>query len=304
MDRILAMLASILLFLLPAGAVYPPHQDDPVNDLARVIEADDAARIRSAARGSHDRGVPIVVATIPSLADQGAADWTIERYATNLYNEWGIGDPATNRGVLLLVAVKDRKLRIATGTGLGNRDGAARAVIDGTIVPRFKAGDLSGGIAAGVEAVARWFAPAPAAEMPPQGLPAERAPGGEGAGWSPHGTGVIHRTERGGGIGSLFTIILVVVGIGVLISIFRGRRSSTGGPGGYSSGGGGWGGFLLGGLAGFLGSQLLSGGGRRREWGGGSGGGGGWSGGGGFGGGGGSSFGGGSSSGGGASGSW
>ena len=77
-----------------------------------------------------DRGVPIVVATISSLADYDAADWSIERYAANLYSEWGIGDRATNRGVLLLVSVRDRKLRIATGSGLGNLDGPARQVIE------------------------------------------------------------------------------------------------------------------------------------------------------------------------------
>jgi uncharacterized protein len=315
------------------GAVYPPHQDEFVNDFAGVIEPADAARIRAAAKASLDRGVPIVAATIRRLADQGAADWSIERYATNLYNEWGLGDRATNRGVLLLVSVADRKLRIATGTGLGNRDGASRQVIDGIIVPRFKSGDFSGGIAEGVEAISRWFVPAaaaapaaaptPPAEMPPEGLPPERVPNGEGGRWNPHGTGVIRNTERGGGIGMVFKILLIVVGIGILLFIFRRKSPAAAGPagptawsGGSSGGGSGWGGVLLGGLAGFLGSQLLSGGRRNREWGGGSSGGSGWPGGGGFsgggggggfsggGGGGGSSFGGGSSSGGGASGTW
>ena len=317
------MLHAWIVLSALLGAVYPPHQDEFVNDFAGVIEPADAARIRAAAKASLDRGVPILAATIRRLADQGAADWSIERYATNLYNEWGIGDKATNRGVLLLVSVADRKLRIATGTGLGNRDGAARQVIDGTIVPRFKSGDFSGGIAEGVEAISRWFvpaaaapgaAPAPPAEMPPEGLPPERSPNGEGGGWNPHGTGVINKTERGGGIGTVFKLILIVVGIGIIVSIFSRRSSTPAGPAGpatWSGGGGrgsGWGGVLLGGLAGFLGSQLLSGGRRSREWGGwggGSSGGGGWSGGGGFsGGGGGSSFGGGSSSGGGASGTW
>src|SRR6185436_7759626 len=166
-------MAPILLLLAPLiGAVYPtPKQDDPVNDFAGVLEPADAARARAAAeRARRERGVPIVIATIESLAAQRAGDWSIERYATNLYNEWGIGDRASNRGVLILVSVRDRKLRIATGVGLGNMDGPARQVIDGTMVPRLKAGDLSGGIAAGAEAVAGWFgAGAPVAEMHPEG---------------------------------------------------------------------------------------------------------------------------------------
>jgi uncharacterized protein len=305
------MTKTLILLTALAGAVYPRSQDTHVNDFAAVISEGDAARIRTIGQNVlRERGVPIVVATIPSLAEQGAGDWSIERYATNLYNEWGIGDQARNRGVLLLVSVKDRKLRIATGTGLGNMDSAARAVIDGTVVPRFKAGDFSGGILAGVQAIGRWFepaaAPGPVAEMPPQGIPPEKIPNGEGARWNPNGTGVIRRTEHGGGIGGLFLIILIVVGIGMLFSVFRRGQSSGGtGLGGGYSGGGGWGSFLMGGLTGFLGSQLLQSGRGRREWdgqSGGSAGGGGWFGGGGSSGGG--SFGGGSSSGGGASGSW
>lgn len=322
-------MAPLFLLLAPlAGAVYPAPRDEQVNDFAGVLEPADAARARAAAeRVLRERGVPIVVATIDSLAAQGAGNWSIERYATNLYNEWGIGARGSNRGVLILIAVRDRKLRIATGAGLGNLEGPSRQVIDGTIVPRFKAGDLSGGIAAGVEAVAAWFGSgAPVAEMPPEGIPPERVPPGESARWSPHGTGVIRNQEKGGGISPLFKFILVAVGIFLVISLLRSFRRARGadgysgggyggGFGGYGYGGaprsGGWGSFLLGGLAGFLGSRLLQGS-RQREWGGGEsfrGGSGSSSSGGGFFSGGGSSsgggsFGGGHSSGGGASGSW
>src|SRR6266540_1981505 len=245
-------MAPILLLLVSlAGAVYPsPKGDDPVNDFAGVLEADDAVRARATAeRVRRERGVPIVVATIESLATQDAGDWSIERYATNLYNEWGIGDRGSNRGVLILISVRDRKLRIATGAGLGNLEGPSRQVIDGTIVPRFKAGDLSGGIAAGVEAVAAWFGSgAPVAEMPPEGIPSERVPPGESARWSPHGTGVIRNQEKGGGISPLFKFILVAVGIFLVISILRSFRRARA-PGGYSGGGygGGFGGYGYGG---------------------------------------------------------
>ena len=304
----------ILMTALGVGPKYPAATDEHVNDFAGVLAAKDVDRIRAVCQATlRDRGVPIVVATISSLAEYDAADWTIERYATNLYNEWGIGEKTTNRGVLLLVAVRDRKLRIATGTGLGNLDGPARQVIDGVIVPRFKSGDLSGGVAAGVEAIAKWFQPAgqtaPATGPSPAAAPPERVPGGEGAGWQPHGTPII-RNAGGGGLGCFFWLILILIGFAVLSAVLR-RSGGYGGPGGYyGGGGGGWGRFLMGGVAGFLGSQLLQGGRRGRQWdssdssgsifGGSSGGGffgGGSSGGG-------SSFGGGSSSGGGASGSW
>jgi uncharacterized protein len=312
------MIHAFILAIALAGPRYPAATDKHVNDFASALSAKDVERIRSVAQATlRDRGVPIVVATITSLADYDAADWSIERYATNLYNEWGIGDASTNKGVLLLVAVRDRKLRIATGTGLGNLDGQARQVIDGVIVPRFKSGDLSGGIAAGVEAIAAWFKAA--GQTSPGGSqfplpPPERIPGGEGSGWNPRGT-PLRKVGGGGGVCCFVWPILIVVALFMFSSLFRrgggsGGGSSGGYGSGYSGGGGGWGRFLLGGLAGFLGSQFLQGRGRGRQWGGSDSGGsilGGGSGGGFFGGGGsggGSSFGGGSSSGGGASGSW
>jgi len=56
--------------------------------------------------------MPLLVVTIPSLTEYGAAGYTIERYATALFNEWGIGSEERNYGMLLLVAVGDRKARI------------------------------------------------------------------------------------------------------------------------------------------------------------------------------------------------
>src|SRR5438046_36452 len=73
-----AMLSPILLLVALDGAAYPPAKDSHVNDLAGVLSESDAARIRSVA-GSvlREKAVPIVVATIQSLADQGAAGWSI-----------------------------------------------------------------------------------------------------------------------------------------------------------------------------------------------------------------------------------
>src|SRR5262245_26179622 len=242
------MIHSMLLLIALLGPRYPAATDKHVNDFAKVLSAKDAERIRSIAQATlRDRSVPIVVATITSLADYDAADWTIDRYATNLYNEWGVGDKTTNKGVLLLVAVRDRKLRIATGTGLGNLEGPAREVIDSVIVPRFKSGDFSGGIAAGIDAIARWFGPTGQASsgIRAPSLPPERTPGGEGAGWKPHGSPI--RTTSGG-CGCCLWPILICIALLVLSSIFRRGGGAMGGgyAGGYSGGGGGWGRFLLG----------------------------------------------------------
>ena len=65
---------------------------------------------------------------------------SIETYANKMFNTWGIGDKKTNRGVLLLVAIKDRKSRIETGYGLEGilPDGLTGAIQDEYMIPSFK----------------------------------------------------------------------------------------------------------------------------------------------------------------------
>ncbi len=57
-----------------------------------------------------------------------------------LFNTWGVGHRDDNDGALLVVAAEERKLRIQTGRGLGDRlsDQRAKQIIDDHIVPLFK----------------------------------------------------------------------------------------------------------------------------------------------------------------------
>ncbi|HET6203861.1 MAG TPA: TPM domain-containing protein [Planctomycetota bacterium] len=294
--QVLRVLPILAAPLLPPD--YPKAVDDHVNDFAKVLDEESASRIREVARALRsEKGIPIVVATVGSLSDWNAAGWSVERYATNLYNEWGVGSKDANQGVLLFVAVKDRKLRIAVGQGFGTTfDSPARAIIDGEIVPRFKRGDHAGGILAGVEGIARALRAGPGKE-PSQG--------GEGESWTPRGTPVgapLRGSRSGSTLGWIVLAALGVFALGALRSVFRGGSSGWGGFGAPRAGFGGWGGMMMGGLGGFLGSALYDSLRRRGSAGGPSGGGA-------FGGssswgGGTSSFGGGFSSGGGASGSW
>jgi uncharacterized protein len=77
---------------------------------------------------------------------------TIEQYSIRVAESWKIGRKKVDDGVLLVVATDDRKMRIEVGYGLEGAltDSTARRIIDETIAPRFKAGDFSGGIAAGI----------------------------------------------------------------------------------------------------------------------------------------------------------
>ena len=82
-----------------------------------------------------DTGHQFVVVTVPSLTGH-----TIEDYGVTLLRTWGIGRKNINDGVLLIVAPRERKVRIEVGYGLEGalRDEEAKAVIDTAILPAFR----------------------------------------------------------------------------------------------------------------------------------------------------------------------
>ena len=91
-----------------------------------------------------------VVVTLKSLRGR-----TIEEYGYQLGRHWGIGQKGTNNGVLLIVAPNERKVRIEVGYGLEGTltDAITSVIVQGTILPRFRANDYQGGIRQGADAV-------------------------------------------------------------------------------------------------------------------------------------------------------
>ena len=78
---------------------------------------------------------------------------------TALFDTYGIGNVPKNDGVLLLVAAGDRKARIELGAGYGrSKDADSRSIMNNIITPKFKNADFTGGITAGVKAMALEFA--------------------------------------------------------------------------------------------------------------------------------------------------
>ena len=90
----------------------------------------------------------MVVATVPSLEG-----YEIEDYGYRLGRAWGIGDKQRNDGILLLVAPTEHKVRIEVGYGLEGiiTDALSSLIIQREMVPRFKANDYPGGIAAATD---------------------------------------------------------------------------------------------------------------------------------------------------------
>lgn len=278
MIRFLAGLwLAVLLAAAPAHAQnFPEHGGRSVVDQADLLSPQQEADLTAKTQLLFDQtGRPFVVATVASLGDL-----TIEDYGTRLGRHWQLGGKEEDDGVILLVAPNDKKVRIETGYGAEAilPDIISGRIIRDTIVPRFKAGDMSGGIIVGADAVIAQLRLSPD-EVQRQVQNAQ----GESAA----------RDEAVNPIPVIFIVIVFFVIIGSIARAAGGRR--------YRGKGRRRGGLDSGDLAVILwGLDALSRGSRGR---GGWGGGGSWGGGGGWGGGG-FSGGGGSGGGGGASGSW
>ena len=95
-------------------------------------------------------GQQVVVAIVSSL--QGQA---IEDYGYQLGRAWGIGQKGKNTGAILLVAPTEHKVRIEVGYGLEGTltDAKSSDIINGIILPAFKAGDMQAGVFGGTEAI-------------------------------------------------------------------------------------------------------------------------------------------------------
>ena len=88
------------------------------------------------------------MATVSSLDGE-----EIEPYANGLFRAWKLGEAKENNGALLLIAPKERRVRIEVGYGLEGTltDAVSSIIIANAIAPRFKAGDFNGGVTRGVD---------------------------------------------------------------------------------------------------------------------------------------------------------
>lgn len=142
----LVIIFGFLCYLNPVFAEDPEYPDYTgyVNDFAELMDpasrSDLEALIAGVERGT---GAEIAVATIDSL--EGI---TIEEYAVELFEQWGIGKADEDNGILILVALLDREVRIEVGYGLEGviTDLEAGRIIDEIIVPNFKNEDYNRGI--------------------------------------------------------------------------------------------------------------------------------------------------------------
>lgn len=236
---------------------FPAPNKTHVVDAADLLDAAAEAALDAQLAAFEDKtGRQFVVTTIPDL--QG---YPIEDYGYRLGRAWGVGAKDKDDGVLLIVAPKDRKVRIEVGYGLEPvlTDAYASVIINSVIVPKFKAGDYPAGIMAGADAVMAQL----------QLSPEEAAARMKAAAARPN------RADGGVPVALIFWgFILMFL---ILPAVFGGRRGRRGrryggglpivlwGPGDFGGRGGGFG--SGGGFGGFSGGGgSFGGGGSSGSW--------------------------------------
>src|SRR5437660_12672657 len=234
--KILLMLSAVMTFALVASAepISQLHPTDYVNDFAHVLNQETIAQLDNICRQIDEKAhAQIAVVAINSLDGSD-----IESYAADLYKKWGIGSKATDRGVLILLAVKDHRYRIEVGYGLepilpdGKVGGFGREA-----VPLLKQNDYAGALLLMTSRVAEVIAKDAGVELtgaraaaPPQPEPSQ--------------------TPSAFRILFIIFIILIVLFTPLRRLVFcwlllggRGGGGGWGGGGGFGGGGGGFGGF-------------------------------------------------------------
>lgn len=254
------LFCSLLFFLLwttfcPVHAERPiPEAQGLVNDFAGVISDAYAQKIAAvSATLLKKTGIPIVVVTMPDI---GGAEYN--DYANRLYSAWGIGKKGEDKGVLIFVTVKERKMRIETGYGVEGMlpDGLVGEIRDRYMLPYLKEDRFAEGLLAGTLAVAKIIAEDSGVELTgePQVAPPKEQEQGSLLSFLPILLIIlvfVMMSRRRGGSWFLFLPLLFGLGGGGSRYSSRGMGSGFGGfgggfggfGGGMSGGGGAGGGF-------------------------------------------------------------
>ena len=215
-----------------------PNPATLVTDMAGVLTPEQKQALENKLVAIDDSSSnQIAVVIIPSLDG-----YPKEEYATKLFRDWGIGNKKTNNGILLLIAVNDRQIRIEVGYGLEGAipDITALNIIDNDIKPAFKAGNYYEGIDQATDNIAK------AAVGEYKVAKAKKSKSKSSGGWFVIVLIIIFvilRSGRGGGGSNIGGGGFSDVATGMLLGSLLGGGGRGGGGWGDSGGGGGFGGF-------------------------------------------------------------
>jgi uncharacterized protein len=253
---LVVIFTCFLLSGAPAYAVQPPLPEQPLNhvvDLAGIIDDQVEAQLNGYLLELEQKTTAqFIILTVTSLEGDSLEAFSL----ATAHDKWKLGQKGKDNGILLLVALDDKKYRFEVGYGL---EGTLPDSLTGSIgreylVPNFRKGDYSAGIAAAALAVANTIASSNGVEI--TGMPKLRV--------STHPAG----SQKGGGFAGKIVTLLFLIGAAILFiknprlfllllfasSMGGGRRGGWSGGGGFggggSFGGGGGGGFGGGGSSG------------------------------------------------------
>lgn len=241
MKRILIALFLTVLYTGAFAQDYPAKPNTLVNDYTGTLSESQKQQLESKLVAFDDStSTQIAIAIVKSVGE-----YDINEYALGLGRSWGVGGAKNSNGVMIVVALGDRKIAMQTGYGVEGvlPDIITKRIIENEIKPAFKAGDYYAGLDAGTTAIIKYTK-------------------GEYKNDNPRAA------KKGGGSGGILAIIIIVVVIIIIIrkggggnggqviggrgvgeALFwgallgSGRSSGSGWGGGGSSGGGGFGGF-------------------------------------------------------------
>jgi uncharacterized protein len=154
MRSLLVKISVLLLLVLPLSAQDLPQPMKPVrlvNDFAQVLNRMELNKLETMLVSYNDStSTQITIVTVPSLGGYEIAD-----YANKLYEAWGIGQKSKNNGLLILLSMEERAVRMEVGYGLEDRltDALSRRIIEREMVPNFRSGDYAGGLYAASKSV-------------------------------------------------------------------------------------------------------------------------------------------------------
>lgn len=241
-SRLPAALLLILLAALPLSAQEElPRPRGYVNDFSGVIDSRFEQQMTQLAEAvERATGAQIAVAVVESMEPYGS----IEEYSIALAEAWGVGAGEEDNGVLLVLAMAERRVRMEVGYGLEGAitDGTAGAILDEAVLPALRDGRYGEGLLRGMEAVSGEIAEAYQVDLTEYGASEQPRP--------------LSRSRRGSdGLGRIVYLLIFLFFFGggrffwPLLFLTGGRGFFGGGfgsgrpSGGFSGfGGGGFGG--------------------------------------------------------------
>jgi len=156
--RFLKLIFVLVLFLLIPASVYAlnlPKYSGRVNDFAQIFSSDFKSSLEQKLNQIETNTTDqIAVVTVKNI--QGT---TIEDFAEQLFKSWGIGQKGKDNGLLVLVALEERQVRIEVGYGLEPTitDGRAGDIIRNYITPEFKKSNYEKGVNDGIDRISQYL---------------------------------------------------------------------------------------------------------------------------------------------------